>query len=41
MLICLTKKQGCMMPIKTFVTEQEMGEFLTKACEELAKRKTW
>ena len=39
MLICPSINRGCSNPVMRFATEEGMGKFLTKACEELEKRK--
>ena len=37
MLLCPSKNKGCTIPVKSFRTAEEMGQFLTRASEEIEK----
>lgn len=39
MLLCPSENKGCTTPVMGFRTEEEMAQFLNKACTEIEKRK--
>jgi hypothetical protein len=38
MLLCSTDNKGCTTPVKSFKAEEEMAQFLSRACAEIEKR---